>query len=263
MIIAGAALLASVAAPPVVAAPQRGDQSGFERTVFVHYPRGAAANPDVALAKGSKAATNCPDPSTCSDYKYDRVSWGSTLVVYVTNFSGAGGADYTAAVDASFAAWDSATTAPLFTAGGAGPAHASSLDNAMDGVNSITWEDLTSSYPGAIAVTFIWSSRVTKRIAEVDTVLNNGPGFSWSYTPPECDPSQYLCNPSNTGLATYDVRDILTHEVGHWLELGDLYKSADSELTMYGYGTVGERKKDSLGKGDCLGVTSIYGGACP
>jgi hypothetical protein len=30
-------------------------------------------------------------------------------------------------------------------------------------------------------------------------------------------------------------------------------------LTMYGYGALGELKKDSLGYGDALGVRKIYG----
>lgn len=63
---------------------------------------------------------------------------------------------------------------------------------------------------------------------------------------------------------TYDVRDIGTHEFGHFLALfGDLYGRRDAELTMYGYGATAELKKDSLGKGDCLGITKAYGGTCP
>jgi len=51
----------------------------------------------------------------------------------------------------------------------------------------------------------------------------------------------------------------MTHEAGHWLMLGDLYNSTDSELTMYGYGSTRELKKDTLGYGDELGVEYIYG----
>lgn len=32
---------------------------------------------------------------------------------------------------------------------------------------------------------------------------------------------------------------------------------------MYRIGAKGELKKDSLGKGDCLGITKAYGGTCP
>lgn len=50
----------------------------------------------------------------------------------------------------------------------------------------------------------------------------------------------------------------MTHEAEHWIMLGDLYNSLDSELTMYGYGSTGQTKKDTLGYGDDLGVERVY-----
>ena len=86
-----------------------------------------------------------------------------------------------------------------------------------------------------------------------------GSQYRWTYTVPGCDVSLVTCNPPSTGQASYDVEDILTHEVGHWLMLNDLYNSSDQQLTMYGYGSLGELFKDSLGYGDVLGVKKIYG----
>jgi len=51
----------------------------------------------------------------------------------------------------------------------------------------------------------------------------------------------------------------MTHEAGHLIMLGDLYNSGDAYLTIYGYGSVGEIKKDTLGYGDELGVEHVYG----
>lgn len=62
----------------------------------------------------------------------------------------------------------------------------------------------------------------------------------------------------------------MTHEVGHWLFLGDLADAQDKEMTMYG--TIGaeqgeefvtERKKVTLGLGDILGARALYPCDCP
>ncbi len=98
--------------------------------------------------------------------------------------------------------------------------------------------------------------------------MNSGSGFTWSYTNPNltndltgvaiATAGRYT-DPTNAGVAgTYDIRNIMTHEAGHWVMLGDLYNNSDSELTMYGYGLTGEIKKDTLGYGDELGVESVY-----
>ena len=40
------------------------------------------------------------------------------------------------------------------------------------------------------------------------------------------------------------------HEAGHTLSLNDLYMDEACELTMYGYTSIGETKKQSLGLGE-------------
>ena len=59
-------------------------------------------------------------------------------------------------------------------------------------------------------------------------------------------------------LKKYDAQDILTHEIGHWLGLDDIYDSTQKDLTMYGYGRKGELKKNTLETGDILGIQSLY-----
>lgn len=39
--------------------------------------------------------------------------------------------------------------------------------------------------------------------------------------------------------------------------LDDLYEDPQQDLTMYGYGDKGELKKDTLGRGDQLGIDAL------
>lgn len=56
----------------------------------------------------------------------------------------------------------------------------------------------------------------------------------------------------------FDVQNIGTHELGHWLCLLDMYSGADAEKTMYGYAGAGETKKRSLASDDINGINRIY-----
>lgn len=56
----------------------------------------------------------------------------------------------------------------------------------------------------------------------------------------------------------FDVGNVATHEIGHALGLADLYDDIYSELTMYGYTSKGETKKETLEIGDILGVRYLY-----
>jgi len=58
--------------------------------------------------------------------------------------------------------------------------------------------------------------------------------------------------------ALMDVQNIGTHELGHWVGMGDLYQLGASEETMYGYSEEGETKKRDIYKGDTKGVTKLY-----
>jgi hypothetical protein len=102
----------------------------------------------------------------------------------------------------------------------------------LDGNNTIVWGD----YPqqGVIAVTIIWSSRITKAIVEFDIVLDVN--YKWG----NCSISQDIM----------DLQNIITHELGHGLGLGDVYQTAAQQETMYGYASEGETIKRDLYKGD-------------
>ena len=95
--------------------------------------------------------------------------------------------------------------------------------------------------PGIVAVCYAWYYSDTLEIVEFGIVFNKL--YAWGI-----------------GVATaFDVQNVATHEAGHTLSLNDLYVAEASELTMYGYASMGETKKQSLGLGDINGVQYIYG----
>ena len=64
-----------------------------------------------------------------------------------------------------------------------------------------------------------------------------------------------------------DIRSIVTHELGHWLGLLDLYSSSDVHQTMSGYSKYGETSKRTLALGDVIGIQTAFpcgsGDSCP
>lgn len=259
LILAAFALVASLGASTAQA-----NADDVAKVAFIHY-RAAPEAPHANRAIGGPAA-QCPDPSTCADNKWGGHKWAGGSVVYELNAnnSGLSGGTVSSAVSAAFGTWVAATGGGLSVNGSTGSTACSSAGTTINGKNQVCWRDLTSQFPNAIAVTFIWYYRAGKQIVEADAVFNSGSGFTWSYTNPGACDTYTSCNSASGTAGTYDVRSIGTHEFGHFLALfGDLYNGRDSELTMYGYGSTGEVKKDSLGKGDCLGITKAYGGSCP
>lgn len=114
----------------------------------------------------------------------------------------------------------------------------------LDKQNIIAW----GNAPGtALAVTYTWYYPSTKLVAEVDTIMNQKFPWFWNTADSKC-----------TDKNSYDAQDILTHELGHWVGLDDMYTSAYVDNTMYGYGAKGETKKDTLTSGDIAGARAVY-----
>ncbi|MEX0622009.1 MAG: matrixin family metalloprotease [Candidatus Woykebacteria bacterium] len=145
----------------------------------------------------------------------------------------------------SFESWDAVTSGISFTKG----ANTSVNRARRDGQNIIAWNRLSSNTLGA---TYIWYNSVTGAVVEVDTIMNSRQSWKWT-NPTTLDPDQEC--PTNNA---YDAQNILVHELGHWVGLEDLYSSNEEDLTMYGYGSKQELKKDTLESGDSLGAGEIY-----
>ncbi|MBI5127732.1 matrixin family metalloprotease [Candidatus Roizmanbacteria bacterium] len=111
----------------------------------------------------------------------------------------------------------------------------------LDGKNIIAWGRTSGS---ALGVTYTWYYTANHQAAETDTIMNKK--FAWGWNEFQCDSSYY------------DAQNILTHELGHWVGLNDHYTDAYVDNTMYGYGSKGEIKKDTLTTGDINGLSSIY-----
>ncbi len=120
----------------------------------------------------------------------------------------------------------------------------SSDSTAPDGLNEVYFGSISGS--GTIGVTTVWGifsgPTFNRKLTEWDMVLDQE-DFDWSLTG---EPTKM------------DFNNIATHELGHSAGLADLYQSGCGEQTMYGYGTEGETKKQTLESGDILGISTLY-----
>jgi hypothetical protein len=95
---------------------------------------------------------------------------------------------------------------------------------------------------GSIATNYYWYDTESNEIVESDIVFNSN---TYSF--------------STTGSSgTYDIETIAIHELGHSLNLRDLYGTTDNTKIMYGYGDTDEIKR-SLLSGEIDGIKYIYG----
>lgn len=125
-----------------------------------------------------------------------------------------------------------------------------SVTNArFDYQNIVTWGRTSGS---ALAVTYTWYNPSTGYATEIDTIMNKK--FIWYWS----DPASWATGETCAYSGAYDAQAILTHELGHTLGLDDHYTSEYANNTMYGYGSKGETKKDTLTIGDIAGAKAIY-----
>jgi hypothetical protein len=175
------------------------------------------------------------DSMTNSHYKLLRYHSYSTINYYInpTNSYGFSSSQVVSTITTSTNTWDSQTAYAVFSYKGT----TSRTAGVRDYYNVISWG---SYQAGVIAVTMSWVQG--KRVLEVDCLMNTY--YSWSLT----------------GQAgKMDVQNIMTHELGHFCGLADLYNDADYWLTMYGYADFGQTHKRTLGLGDILGLEAFYG----
>lgn len=120
-----------------------------------------------------------------------------------------------------------------------------------DGTNVVTWERFDRDVIGAALLCFDDSGKV---IRDADLALNATQ--HWEAVSGEPDSRH-----------AHDIQSILTHELGHWLGLEDLYAGQAARQTMYGSAEYGETRKRTLALGDALGIQEAYpcgsGDRCP
>lgn len=179
-------------------------------------------------------------------FAYSDIHWktGTQQILYYINTQGAP-IEAAAAVKAGFEAWDvEVNSLNLFTDN---PSTIIKVTGGkFDGKNVVSWGRLGK---GIIAQTTVWYNTQTKEIVEFGMVFSTA--YKWGIDPDG--------EAGVTLTKAFDVQDIATHEAGHTLMLDDLYMPEANKLTMYGYGSYGDTFARSLGVGDKMGISYIYG----
>lgn len=212
---------------------------GLEKIVFIHYRKGFGKPPWAGEGKGKKVE--------CYDFLGRGVKWKDLPVNYVIdpdNPDGLSKEFMTNATSTGAEKWDAHTGAELF--GTYSIDYSATWDSdAPDGRNELLFGD----YPEerVIAVTVVWGYFTgppsSRRIVEFDILFDTN--FTWGDA--TVDPT------------VMDLQNIATHEIGHGVGLSDVYDSACSEVTMYGYSESGETKKRTLEEPDIAGIQELYG----
>jgi len=98
---------------------------------------------------------------------------------------------------------------------------------------------------GALAITVITFDAHAKEILDADVVLNGEHGFSF-----------FDHDARDEGMTTYDLQNVLTHELGHLLGLGE--DMTDVDATMYAFSQPGETGKRDLEVVDKDSIAALY-----
>jgi hypothetical protein len=140
-------------------------------------------------------------------------------------------------------AWNNAGADFAFTYGGT-----STQTSVTYNSTNLIYFDTTPPDGGPyVAATYIWTNTGGTNILECDLVFNDRDYTWW-------DGSTGTC-----GGNKMDIRNVATHELGHFLCLDDLYGLGDSQKTMYGYVGNCETNKRTLEQDDINGIIAIYG----
>lgn len=200
------------------------------------YPASAGSGPVTVATDGGLTSNGYQFEVT---FSYGAVKWpgtNPTVSYYINEAGGPTGAG--AAVQRAADTWSGAGALYQMTYAGSTSATTSSQNSR----NEILWGTADA---GTLAVTYY--SFIGSRMIECDIVFNTLYTWSTTTTPP---------------AGQYDVETIGLHEMGHWLNLRDLYGNSDTpndcNKVMYGYGRLGGFKR-TLDSNDALGIQWIYG----
>lgn len=260
LVVAGIAIAQGIPRNPATVVPsgetvvvpdQATDNSPvLEKVLFIHYRKGFG-KPGTTCGNGicepSENAKNCP--ADCGGV----VEGGPTCYGFLSKGAKLKSVeDLTIHPDLNISTiltsaneWDSYTSATLF-----GTSTTDSTANwdsdAPDGKNEFSFGNYPQS--GVIAVTIVWGyfsgPPSTREIVEFDVIFD----------------TDFIWGDATSNPAVMDLQNIATHEIGHGVGLDDVYNSACSEVTMYGYSNYGETNKRTLETPDITGLQKLYGG---
>lgn len=197
---------------------------GIAKAEFIHYDK-----------KNADTNSIVPDSGTCwSTF----ATWNNNIpvsyVINPTNNRGLSSSFVTSAISTSAETWDSATNKELF---GTYSTDTSVRYGRLDGKNVIVFGKASR---GTIAATTTWFITASRQIIEFDMKFNTY--YKWG----------------DAVSNMMDLQNIATHELGHGVGLDDIYSSSCSDVTMYGYGSLGETDKRTLEQADINGLLSLY-----
>jgi len=238
---------------------QKGPKEPLEKIEFIHCGPGFKWNDELKICEKVAKSPAAKAPKQPSCYKFltpTQVKWKVLPVNYVINpvnpVQTLDEAFVTSAVFNAAEEWDVHTTTELMNNASANSIDYKATYGVQDYKNAITF----GNYPteGVIAVTTVWYNPATKEIVEFDIMFDTD--WTWGDAATECGSTE---NSTNTTCKIMDLQNIATHEFGHAVGLNDVYDSACSEVTMYGYSNYGEVKKRTLEKPDITGLQTLYG----
>lgn len=204
-----------------------------------------------------KRSSQTSDPNTiisdsdaygqCSAFLASGTRWKGVVPNFVINYYNPFGFSVSyieSIVVQAMSTWQSVLTYQVFGMNDPSLLPQTNPNNEPDGINEISFGTISTA--GVIAHTIVWgifSGPVgSRQIYEADIVFNQEMPFSSTVT-------------SNT----YWFPDICTHEHGHYIGLADIYDSACSFVTMYGYASFGETHKTQLSICDIEAIQFLYG----
>jgi hypothetical protein len=206
----------------------------------------------------------CARATTCPDYLLRSARWptdanGTAVINWKFNDEGRRAVRAPAgllenAVNAAMAQWSHWDSNIVFryqgltTAAFGAPGKDGSC---ADGTNAVTWGKFD---PDIIAMAGICTDDAGKLVRDADLALNVT--YHWENI-----------NGKPSTRHSIDIQSIVTHELGHWLGLLDLYSPRDIHQTMSGYAGYGETNKRTPALGDIIGVQTLFpcgpGDSCP
>ena len=198
---------------------------------------------------GKPSASSCALPASdlCTDSVWRGHRWASQPIPFRINVAVPLAGAEQDVVDA-FAAWQNEIKSPQVEA--AYPGDGSSITfvylgpttagPSNDGVNTV----FIGPAGGGTAGAAVRLRR--KEILEFDITINSNVGWSTDLT----------CPGHNCGAL--DLQNVMTHEIGHALDLYHVSEPAQAELTMAPGAAMGETKKRDLGAGEVLALRRIY-----
>jgi hypothetical protein len=163
------------------------------------------------------------------------IKWGSGSASYYINPAGGPKNSPQAVLDA-MQTWSSVPTADFDFFG---VESTSPCTGSYQAENGICFGAINE--PGVVAQNSFWYNPATGEMLHSEIVFNTK--YKWSI---------------GGSASSFDVQNIITHELGHTLSLQDEYSVSQSANTMYGYASYNETKKRTLEADDLAGICYLY-----